>query len=190
MDIAEVGSVIRQARKQQGITQKELADACGLSRATINALESGKVQELGFMRIHALNAYLGLKLSCLPVSAPARFKFDSTLLNILQKRYVWWSLPGIEPDEWRVIAQVMNIGTFSDTKAMEAEIGTVIMQQVLSEAQPGWFSPKSWAYWHIALNLSDFDGIPPLPRRKNDLQTGLQDLADTSAPDMAASWHS
>ena len=34
---------LRQARKQMGLTQKELAEKAGISRVTISGLESGRV---------------------------------------------------------------------------------------------------------------------------------------------------
>ena len=34
---------LRQARKQMGLTQKELAEKAGISRVTISGLESGRI---------------------------------------------------------------------------------------------------------------------------------------------------
>ena len=166
MNLKELGVIVSQTRKKLGITQKDLAAACGLSRATVSALESGKVQELGFGRVKSLGDFLGLEFSFLPSSTRlTRLPLSSKVLKRLRKRYIWWKIPGIEPDEDRVIAQVLDIGTYEDIKAMEAEVGRIRMKQVLSDAQPGWFSPKSWEYWHLMLGLSPLDKNPPLPRR-------------------------
>jgi hypothetical protein len=52
-----------------------------------------------------------------------------------------------QPD--RVIAQVLEFGDFDS---------------VLRRAQPGWFSPRSWSYWHLKLGLSASGAVPPLPQ--------------------------
>lgn len=179
MKLSELGCSVRRARKERGITQKALASACGLSRATVNAFESGKMEELGFSRVNSLCDLLGLKISVEPspqVQPP--IPAFSKLLVQLGKRYIWWALPGIEPDEDRIIAQVMDIATFDDVRAMEAEVGEARMRQALNNARPGWFSPKSWTFWHLVLGLAKLDGIPPQPRRENDLQSKLQDDPD------------
>lgn len=53
----------------------------------------------------------------------------------------------------RVIAQVMDLG---DQR----------LAQVLLHAEAGWFSPRSWTYWHRKLDLAPRDAIPPLPQRR------------------------
>jgi hypothetical protein len=95
------------------------------------------------------------------------------ILKQLRKRYIWWEIPGNEPDENRIIAQVMELGTYEDVRAMEKKIGLAKMKQVLVDAKPGWFSNKSWNYWHLLFNLSQMNHIPPLPRRVYDVQTKL-----------------
>ena len=188
MKLSELGCSLRQARKKLGITQKELASACGLSRATVNAFESGKMEELGFNRVNSLCDFLGLKILVEPspqIQPP--IPALSRLLVQFQKRYIWWALPGIEPDESRIMAQVMDIGTFDDVRAMEAEVGKAKMQQVLNKARPGWFSPKSWTFWHLVFGLAQLDGIPPQPRRENDFQPKLQNIAEKTATSLESS---
>jgi len=41
-DISELGSAVRAVRKAQGLTQEQLAAACGVGRRFIVELESGK----------------------------------------------------------------------------------------------------------------------------------------------------
>lgn len=173
MDLLEVGKTLRQARKKLNISQVELARQCGLSRATISAFESGKTQELGFRRINAIAQSVGLELTLVPTTHQPKTVGSSKLLEQLRKRYIWWEIPGSEPDESRVIAQVMELGTYEDVKAMEKKIGLPKMMQVLMEARPGWFSGKSWHYWHLRLGLSQMNHIPPLPRREHDIQSQL-----------------
>ena len=189
MELNEIGIAIRQARKQRGLTQKALASACGLSRATVNALESGKLHELGFGRINALGSFLGLGIALSPTPVQrSRLPASSKLLEQLRKRYIWWKTPGIEPDEDRIIAQVMDIGTYDDVKALEAEVGRIRIKQVLSEARPGWFSPRSWDYWHLTLGLSRVDDIPPQPGRADAIQSDSQNAAKKPAARLEPSW--
>ena len=185
MKLTEFGNVIRSVRLSKNITQKDLAIATGLSRATISVLESGKIQELGFTRVNALSDYLGLEIEC---KAPAaRPVVESALLNRLEKRYIWWNLPGIQPEPLRLIAQVMTLGTHEDMKALEAEVGRMRLKEALLSAEPGWFTAQAWAFWHVVLELAPFDAIPPRLRREHDLQARFQDTAGEPAKNMAAS---
>ena len=40
--IADLGAQVRRSRKAQGLTQTELADACGVSLSFVSNLEKGK----------------------------------------------------------------------------------------------------------------------------------------------------
>ncbi|WP_306598001.1 hypothetical protein [Geothrix sp. 21YS21S-2] len=84
------------------------------------------------------------------------------------RRYIWWETPAeamLRPD--RVIAQVMNMGDFDDSRALLAAIGEASFRVVLEIAEPGWFNERSWHYWHYALGVCPPDGtVPPLPARR------------------------
>jgi transcriptional regulator with XRE-family HTH domain len=54
MKVASVGAVVRAYRKASGISQKELAQLVGISRATLNYLESGRDIEIGAGKLLAL----------------------------------------------------------------------------------------------------------------------------------------
>ena len=89
------------------------------------------------------------------------------LIATLAKKYVWW-LPPDEAarDERRVVAQVMDIGDFDDVRVAIERLGTEPFKVALTHAQAGWFSPKSWAYWHYRCGLTPYDSAPPpLPAR-------------------------
>jgi transcriptional regulator with XRE-family HTH domain len=58
MKVAAVGSVIRAYRKASGISQKDLAGMVGISRATLNYLESGRDIEIGAGKLLALLDFL------------------------------------------------------------------------------------------------------------------------------------
>lgn len=65
----------------------------------------------------------------------------------------------------RVIAQVMNIGDYSDVQALVSQVGDELLREVLMHAQAGQFNERSWAYWHYRLGLSSVDHVPALPVR-------------------------
>lgn len=84
----------------------------------------------------------------------------------LGKRYLWWKAPeevAVRPD--LLIAQIMNIGTWDDVVALENNTTVERLRDVLTQAEPGQFSPRSWQFWHLRLHLADIDHVPPLPRR-------------------------
>jgi len=54
MNVASVGAIVRSYRKASGISQKELAQMVGISRATLNYLESGRDLEIGAGKVLAL----------------------------------------------------------------------------------------------------------------------------------------
>jgi transcriptional regulator with XRE-family HTH domain len=58
--IQELGSDIRRIRQARGLTQAKLARAAGLSRETLNLLESGLVRDLGIRKVLAVLDHLGL----------------------------------------------------------------------------------------------------------------------------------
>lgn len=61
-----MGSVIRAYRKASGVSQKDLAGMVGISRATLNYLESGRDIEIGAGKLLSL-----LDLLAVPFSVPA-----------------------------------------------------------------------------------------------------------------------
>ena len=48
MDLLALGLLIAERRRAQGLRLAELAEAAGVGRSTLAALESGKLPELGF----------------------------------------------------------------------------------------------------------------------------------------------
>lgn len=62
MDIGSIGRVIAEHRRAQGITLRELATTAKVGRSTLAALESGKLDEIGFAKVDRILAALGLTL--------------------------------------------------------------------------------------------------------------------------------
>ena len=66
MTLAELGRLLKDARTHAQLSQQQLAEPLGMSRATISALESGRCQEIGFSKLAALLELVGLEISVGP----------------------------------------------------------------------------------------------------------------------------
>lgn len=88
-------------------------------------------------------------------------------LQRFASKYVWWKSPqeAMAMPE-RVIAQVMNIGDYADVQLLAAQVGDDALRAVLSHAQAGQFSNRSWAYWHYRLGLAAVGQVPTPPVRR------------------------
>lgn len=88
-------------------------------------------------------------------------------LKPFASKYIWWKTPeeAVAMPE-RVIAQVMNIGDYSDVLSLASLVGDEVLREVLTRAEAGQFNERSWAYWHYRLGLSNVDQVPPLPVRR------------------------
>lgn len=92
---------------------------------------------------------------------------QTELLKGYAAKYIWWKTPD-EAMEFplRILAQVMDIGEFEDAMQMRREFGDDTLKSVLSNAEAGWFRPKSWYFWHQRLHVCEYDHVPELPTRK------------------------
>ena len=72
MGLAEIGKTIRAARQAHGLTQVRLATMAGLSRGTLNGLETGMVKELGFHKLDTILNILGYDLAPAAISPAGR----------------------------------------------------------------------------------------------------------------------
>ena len=66
MYLGTIGQQIRQGRLASGLTQAALARSAGLSRTTVNQLESGSFPEIGVNRLLTMLKALGLDLAIVP----------------------------------------------------------------------------------------------------------------------------
>jgi transcriptional regulator with XRE-family HTH domain len=62
MKLIEVGKLVRQARHAQKLSQSELVRRSAVSRARIDALENGRISEIGFKNLVRVMNTLGLDL--------------------------------------------------------------------------------------------------------------------------------
>lgn len=63
MDLEDIGTTIREARKSKNMTQAELAQAVGLSRYTIIQIETGKVSDIGIRKVLFILNTLALEMN-------------------------------------------------------------------------------------------------------------------------------
>ena len=89
------------------------------------------------------------------------------VIESLAPKYVWWEL-GVSSEAriCRVLAQIMNLGTYDDIRAIEAVCGREELIEVMTRAEPGWFSPRSWDFWRGRLSLAGNDRVPARPPRR------------------------
>lgn len=91
---------------------------------------------------------------------------DNEALLPYARKYVWWKSPeDAVRYPLRVVAQVMDVGDYADVLALGHTVGRDILQRALETAEPGWFSERSWTYWHYRLKLAKPGQTPPTPRR-------------------------
>ena len=85
-------------------------------------------------------------------------------LETLAMHYIWWESP-----EWAYqhpeifLANLMNLGNWNDICLARRLLGDHLLKEALLNAPPGYFSHRSWDYWHLKFNLKP---IPSLPKRK------------------------
>jgi transcriptional regulator with XRE-family HTH domain len=77
-DLNSIGLEIASQRKNLKMSQSALAQAAGISRATLGALENGRSGELGFSKVAKILAALGLDLK-VQEAQPRRPTLDELL---------------------------------------------------------------------------------------------------------------
>jgi len=88
-------------------------------------------------------------------------------LHSFATRYIWWQRESeaLHYPE-RVLAQVMNLGTIEDISRLLTSFTSEQLMGVIEHAEPGWFTERSWAFWHYRLDMATLSsGLPPLPIR-------------------------
>lgn len=63
MTLSDLGPLLKEARRDAKLSQAQLAEPLGMSRATISAIESGRCEEIGFTKLVALLELVGLEVS-------------------------------------------------------------------------------------------------------------------------------
>lgn len=70
MNLREIGVRVRERREALGLSQERLAKLAGLSRATINQLETGALNDLGAVKLATLLELIGLRLEASTSRSP------------------------------------------------------------------------------------------------------------------------
>ena len=63
MKLYEIGSTIRDLRKEKSLTQEKLSKLCGISRVTLGKIERGEVTSVSVHILDLILANLGYEIS-------------------------------------------------------------------------------------------------------------------------------
>ena len=84
------------------------------------------------------------------------------LMRVAQ-RLIWWEPPELAlTNHRRFLAQVMNIGTWTDIKLVAHIVGESAFEAILIDPPPGVFTARRWNYWHVRFGKLP---LPELPKR-------------------------
>lgn len=84
-------------------------------------------------------------------------------VRALGRIYMWWDALAGSHSQDRIIAQVMNLGTYDDMLRLEQAVGRTRLLEVMQCAQPGWFSNRSWEFWRSRLTYTTGATISDVP---------------------------
>jgi hypothetical protein len=92
---------------------------------------------------------------------------SSEFIASLGAKYMWWPAVGVarHSDE-RIIAQVMDIGSYEDILRLEAVLDRERLAEVMRHAAPGWISARSWDFWRGRLRAQAGLEVPERPPRR------------------------
>ncbi len=62
MNLQQLGTIVRERRVELGLNQTQIAAMSELSRTTVNLLENGSINDIGFAKIANLLSVLGIEL--------------------------------------------------------------------------------------------------------------------------------
>ncbi len=99
---------------------------------------------------------------------PSTDRHQTDVLSNLARRYIWWQRPDeASRDPRRVVAAVMNLGTWEDVLLLIESVGEPSLRDAMTHAVAGHFNARSWSFWHYRLGLTPVGGtVPPLPKRR------------------------
>lgn len=101
-------------------------------------------------------------------------KHQIALVEEISRRYLWWqAAEGAQHSPARMLAQIMNLGTYDDIRRIEAVFDPSDLAKVLADAEPGWFSARSWAFWKGRLSMSAGQTIQEEPPKRSFSRAAL-----------------
>lgn len=108
MQLREVGMHVHEKRKELGISQAQLAKLAGLSRTTVNQLENGSLDDLGYSKLNQVLGILGLSFDAKqrvkksPALKMAAQTASTSYRNILTSEVLKSILKsGVVPDDFK-----------------------------------------------------------------------------------------
>jgi transcriptional regulator with XRE-family HTH domain len=154
MSVASVGAVVRSYRKASGISQKDLAGMVGISRATLNYLESGRDIEIGAGKLLSL-----LEVLAVPFSIPGAVdcSADEASIDAALK-----GLKGRRKLPRKVVVEALTTGRFpiglekEVTLLIDTAPDSLILILIRGTAASSGLSPQ--AVWKNAGNLAKSAG--------------------------------
>lgn len=76
-------------------------------------------------------------------------------LENFARKYVWWkTLDQALANPVQIVAQVMNIGDWTDVCRLLDAMGDEALRDVIRHAEAGMFNERSWNYWHHRLGIA------------------------------------
>ncbi len=85
-------------------------------------------------------------------------------LATVAQHVIWFEPPEQAlADPIRFVTYAMTYGTHQDMKVVRLYLSDDDLREALTNAPPGIFDPRSWAYWHLKLGQYP---PPPLPSRR------------------------
>jgi len=122
MNLQEIGKLVRVRREALGLSQQRLARLAGLSRTTINLLETGSLTDLGIVKVGELLDLLGLVLDARQPDHPY-----ANPIQIASKTASVSYREGLTPDE---LSLALTTGAIPHNRA--AHFSTLVDEAPLS----------------------------------------------------------
>ena len=96
------------------------------------------------------------------------------LASELEQKYFWWQPVGVRPrTNARILAQAMEFAALAEIRRIENVVGPDRLVEIMQQAEPGWFSEKSWEFWRGRLSTATGKAIPDQPPRRSLHATAL-----------------
>ncbi len=148
MEFSEIGRSIRERRQAFGLTQSDLAHVAGLSRATVNSLERGSIEELGLSRLQGIMNPLGLTLGIREARSMNGLQSAATTVSVSLKTQLPVAVlrdalvSGVIPAAYKP-----HIGILIDEAPISVILGAVLEASVAAKvpAKAIWSHVKTWA---------------------------------------------
>jgi hypothetical protein len=95
-------------------------------------------------------------------------KTPADIIERLGRKYLWWKpIDGGPHPEERIIAQIMNLGTYEDILLLEQAVGQARLAEVMHRAAPGWIGERSWEFWRGRLSFGVGAALPAKPPQRS-----------------------